>query len=88
MNAAEVGDLLREMLYLILKISSPILAVALIIGVVVSLVQALIQVQEQTLTFVPKLFAVIATLIIGAGFMATSLMSFTESLFQKIMNLT
>lgn len=88
MNAAEVSDLLREMLYLILKISSPVLAVALVVGVVVSLLQALIQVQEQTLTFVPKLFAVMATLIICAGFMASSLMSFTESIFTKIRSLS
>lgn len=81
----EVGDLLRETMVLILKMSTPVLLVALVIGVVVSLIQALIQVQEQTLTFVPKLFAVFACLLLVGGMMTTQLMIFTESLFKRAM---
>ncbi len=87
MTAAEVADLLRETLLLILKMSSPLLFVALIIGVVVSLLQALIQVQEQTLTFVPKLFAVFGALILFSGFITKGLMQFTQELFVRIMSL-
>lgn len=87
MTMAEVADLLRETLLLILKMSSPLLLVALIIGVVVSLVQALIQVQEQTLTFVPKLFGVFGALILFSSFITKGLMQFTQELFKRIMSL-
>jgi flagellar biosynthetic protein FliQ len=81
MLPGEVGDLMHEMVLLILKLSSPLLLTGLVVGVVVSLVQALIQVQEQTLTFVPKLFAIFACLILCMSFMANALMRFTEHLF-------
>ncbi|MDP4724720.1 MAG: flagellar biosynthesis protein FliQ [Alphaproteobacteria bacterium] len=87
MLPGEVGDLLRETVFLILKLSSPLLLTGLVVGVVISLVQALIQVQEQTLTFVPKLFAIFACLILCMGFMANTLMRFTEHLFVMITKL-
>jgi flagellar biosynthetic protein FliQ len=83
----EVGDLLRETVFLILKLSSPLLLTGLVVGVVISLIQALIQVQEQTLTFVPKLFAIFACLILCMSFMANSLVRFTEHLFVMITKL-
>jgi len=83
----EVGDLLREAVFLILKMSSPLLLTGLVVGVTISLVQALIQVQEQTLTFVPKLFAIFACLILFMGFMANALMRFTERLFMLMTKL-
>ena len=87
MLPGEVGDLLRETVFLILKLSSPLLLTGLVVGVVISLVQALIQVQEQTLTFVPKLFAIFACLILCMSFMANALMRFTEHIFLTIAKL-
>lgn len=87
MLPGEVGDLLRETVFLILKLSSPLLLTGLVVGVAISLVQALIQVQEQTLTFVPKLFAIFACLILCMGFMATTLIRFTEHIFMMITKL-
>ena len=87
MLPGEVGDLLREAVFLILKLSSPLLLTGLVVGVVISLIQALIQVQEQTLTFVPKLFAIFACLILCMGFMANNLVRFTEHLFMMITKL-
>ena len=87
MLPGEVGDLLRETVFLILKLSSPLLLTGLVVGVVISLIQALIQVQEQTLTFVPKLFAIFACLILCMSFMANSLVRFTEHLFAMIAKL-
>ena len=84
MEAQEVGDMLRAMLVLTLKISTPLLLTALVVGVLISLVQALIQVQEQTLTFVPKLFAIFLCLVLSAGFMTNSLLDFSKLLFEKI----
>ena len=84
MNTSDVGDILYQTIALILKLSTPLLLVALIVGVVVSLIQALLQVQEQTLTFVPKLFAICAALIFLSGFMNQNLIRFTQQLFSRI----
>jgi flagellar biosynthetic protein FliQ len=84
MPIGQVGDILHETVYMILKLSTPLLLAALVVGVVVSLIQALIQVQEQTLTFVPKLFAVFVCLIFFASLMASSLINFTQRLFNLI----
>ncbi len=87
MLPGEIGDLLHEAVLLILKLSSPLLITGLVIGVIVSLLQTIIQVQEQTLTFVPKLFAIFACLILCMGYMANSLMIFTEHIFSIITKL-
>lgn len=58
-----VADVFRGALYVTLKLSLPLLAVGLIVGLSVSLFQALTQIQEQTLTFIPKILAVIATIL-------------------------
>ena len=57
-------SVLREAVLLIIKLSLPILLVALVVGVVISLLQALTQIQEQTLTFVPKMLAVFGVLVL------------------------
>ncbi len=87
MQPEQVSDLLRETIFIILKLSTPLLLTGLVVGVVISLVQAIIQVQEQTLTFVPKLFAIFACLILSMGFMANQLIRFTEHIFTTITRL-
>ena len=84
MNGIEVLDILREMSLLILKLSEPMLAAALVIGIVVSLIQAITQIQEMTLTFVPKLIAVIAMALWLLPMFSGSFMQFTHTLFSKI----
>jgi len=73
--------LTREALLLVLVVSGPPIAVSLIVGFVVSLFQATTQIQEQTLTFVPKLLAVFATLAISGPWIGAQLTRFTEALF-------
>jgi flagellar biosynthesis protein FliQ len=77
-------NLASQALWLILVLSLPPLIASLVVGLAVSLMQALTQVQEQTLTFVPKIIATIITLIIFSEWMLSSLLSFTKKLFDLI----
>lgn len=77
--------MLREAILLIIKLSMPILLVALAIGVIISLLQALTQIQEQTLTFVPKMLAVFGVLLLLLPFMLGSLQDFAGDIFNLIM---
>ncbi|WP_407690582.1 flagellar biosynthetic protein FliQ [Rhodophyticola porphyridii] len=69
-------DTLRQGLWISVVISTPILFVALLSGVVVGLFQALTSIQEMTLTFVPKLAAIVAVFWVSMGFMTESLSSY------------
>ncbi|WP_324753304.1 flagellar biosynthetic protein FliQ [Roseovarius sp. Pro17] len=71
-------DTLRQGLWVAVVISIPILTVALLAGLTVGLFQALTSIQEMTLTFVPKLAAIIAVFWISMGFMTTTLVSFFQ----------
>ncbi|MBS8226188.1 flagellar biosynthetic protein FliQ [Vannielia litorea] len=79
MEAAGFYDTLREGLWVGVIIALPILTVALVAGVAIGLVQALTSVQEMTLTFVPKLAAILAVFWLTMGFMTESLVSFFQS---------
>jgi flagellar biosynthesis protein FliQ len=69
-------DLLRQGLWIAVAISIPVLAVALAVGLVIGLMQALTSVQEMTLTFVPKMAAMVAVFWISMGFMTETLVSY------------
>lgn len=76
MNVQYFYDSMRSALWIAFEISLPILTVALVTGLVVGLFQALTSVQEMTLTFVPKLAAILAVFWVSMGFMTESLVSF------------
>ncbi len=84
MSPIEVLDLVRESLYVLLKISVPIMMVALIVGLLVALFQALTQIQEMTLTFVPKIIAIFFAMIIFLPYMMETMLGFTEGIADKI----
>ena len=67
-----------------LKLGGPILAVALVVGVAVSILQAVTQIQEMTLTFVPKILAIGLTILVCGAWMLRSLVSFSEQLFTRL----
>ena len=69
----EIYDVMREGLWTATAISAPILGVALVVGLAIGLLQALTSVQEMTLTFVPKLAAIVATFWVSMGFMTRAL---------------
>lgn len=71
----------------IIKVSSPVLLIALLVGLVISILQATTQIQEQTLSFVPKLIAVMLALIVFGSFMLNELIDFTTNIFNIMSNL-
>ncbi len=73
MNGPEVLDVAREAIYTLLVVSSPLMLVGLVVGVIISLIQALTQIQELTLVFVPKILAIFIAMLIVLPFMAQHL---------------
>lgn len=86
MNELEALDIGREAVWVLIKVATPLMGVALIVGLVISLFQALTQIQEMTLSFVPKIIAVFFALIVLLPFMYHSLEVFTEHLADKIIS--
>ncbi|MEQ1933133.1 MAG: flagellar biosynthetic protein FliQ [Fimbriimonadaceae bacterium] len=86
MNESVVVDLGRQALQVGFMVSLPILSVALFLGVAVSVFQAITQVQEATLTFVPKLIGIGAALVIMGNWMLTTIVSFTQSCLSHAAN--
>jgi flagellar biosynthetic protein FliQ len=84
MSGAEVLDVARDAIWTIVLVSSPLMLVGLVVGVAVSLVQALTQIQEQTLVFVPKILAMFAALLVALPFMADLLQSHMLRLSSRI----
>jgi flagellar biosynthetic protein FliQ len=83
MEDGAVGQVLREAMMVSLKLAGPPLAVALLIGTVMSLVQAVTQINEQTVAFVPKMLAICATLVLFGSFMMTALGDFARMLLDR-----
>ena len=73
MTGAETLDVARDAIWTIVIVAAPLLGVRLLVGVAISLVQALTQIQEQTLVFVPKIVAMLVTLVLALPFMADAL---------------
>lgn len=87
MTLSQTLDILQTAFLTILKVGGPILIIALVVGLLVSIIQAATQIQEQTLSFVPKLLAIVLGLIVLGNFMMTMLIEFTTDIFQKIASL-
>jgi flagellar biosynthetic protein FliQ len=83
-NAEQVFDILREAMLVTLIICGPPMAIGLVVGVIISLFQAMTQIQEMTLTFVPKLITLFVTMIIFMPFMLATITKFTEYIFDQI----
>jgi flagellar biosynthesis protein FliQ len=73
MTGPEVLDVARDTIFTLVLVSSPLMLVGLVVGIVVSLFQALTQIQESTLVFVPKIIAIFAAMLIVLPFMADAL---------------
>ena len=88
MGVPEVLDIAREAVWVAIQIGAPVMIVALVVGLAISLVQALTQIQEMTLTFVPKILVIFLSIIIFLPFMLSTLTSFTERLASRIAGLS
>lgn len=87
MTSAEVIDLARDAIFVLLKVAGPIMLIALGVGLLISLFQALTQIQEMTLTFVPKMIAIFLSLLLLMPFMMANMSTFMEEIAARIANL-
>jgi flagellar biosynthetic protein FliQ len=87
MTQTYVLHLAREALMMVVILSIPTLGVAMLVGLIIGILQATTQIQEQTLSFVPKMVAVFVTLIIAAGWLLNIAVRFTTRLYEQIPNL-
>ncbi len=87
MNAAAVLDILVQALAAAAKLSAPVLVTSLVVGLAVSLVQSITQLQEVTLSFVPKAVAVAIALAVSGQWMIAEMVAFTHDLFSRLPSL-
>lgn len=84
MNEADALDIVQAAIWTVIAAAGPAVVVAMVVGVVIALLQALTQVQEMTLTFVPKILAVMATVALSAPFIGAQISIFTNMLFSRV----
>ena len=84
MNEADALDLIQAAIWTIIVGSGPAVAAAMAVGIIVALIQALTQVQEMTLTFVPKIIVIFAVISLTAPFIGGQVYTFTEMVYGRI----
>ncbi len=84
MNEADALELIRSAIWTIIVGSGPAVAAAMIVGLVIALFQALTQIQEMTLTFVPKIVVIFLVLTLGAPFIGGQIYAFAEHVYSRI----
>ena len=84
MQEGDVALIMRDMFIVVLKLSAPGLLAALVVGLIVSLIQAVTQLNETTLAFVPKLLALGMALTVAGPFMFSTLTDYTHLLFDRL----
>lgn len=86
MTEADIITLFREAIWITIKLASPMLILGMIVGLVISIVQTTTSIQEQTLTFVPKLVAILLSIIVFAAWIIQTLTDYTKAIFNMIGN--
>ena len=84
MSGAEILDVARDGIWTLLKVSGPLMIVGLVVGVVIALFQALTQIQEMTLVFIPKIIAIFLTMLVALPFMGSALAGYMNRIAQHI----
>ncbi len=84
MNAELAIELIKNMIFLAIKLAAPLLVVGMVVGLAISLFQTVTSIQEQTLSFVPKALAIITVLIVALPWMLRTLMEYALELIQKM----
>ncbi|GMB82953.1 MULTISPECIES: flagellar biosynthesis protein FliQ [Shinella] len=84
MNEADALDIAQAAIWTVIVSSGPAVLAAMVVGVVIAFIQALTQVQEMTLTFVPKILAIFVTIAISAPFIGAQISIFTDLVFSRI----
>ena len=88
MSESLIIGIVQDALMTAVKIVGPILIVSIVVGLIISIFQATTQIQEQTLTFVPKLIAIGITGLLLASFMSRTMVEFTERIFELIIRIS
>ena len=86
MTGAEVLDIGRDAIWTLIIVSAPMMLAGLVVGVIVALVQALTQIQEQTLVFVPKILAIFVTMLLTLPFLGATMSAFMTRIAQHIIS--
>lgn len=86
MNVEIVSEITNKALFLVIKISLPLLLVSLVVGLIISIFQTVTSIQEQTLTFVPKIICVFLTLMLLGHWMLTEIIEFMTDLWLNVNN--
>ena len=84
MNQADVLDIIREGLLVTIIVGGPLMVIALVVGLAISLFQALTQIQEMTLSFVPKIITLFVVIILALPFMIDVMQGFTNDVMSRI----
>ncbi|MGO3933888.1 flagellar biosynthetic protein FliQ [Rhodopseudomonas pseudopalustris] len=84
MTGLEVIDIARDAVWTMVVVSAPLMTVGLVVGVVISLVQALTQIQEQSLVFVPKILSIFVTFVLALPFIADAMHSYMMRISSRI----
>jgi flagellar biosynthesis protein FliQ len=84
MNEVDALELVQAAIWTIIVASGPAVGLAMVLGIAIALLQAVTQIQEVTLTFVPKILAVFTAMLLTAPFIASQIYAFTELIFQRI----
>lgn len=87
MEQQEIIDLIRETIWITIELSTPVMMIGLVVGVVIALLQALTQVQEITLVFVPKILAIFVAIAVMLPSFVITLMAFMERIADKIIGI-
>ena len=83
MTQQQVLDIMREALFLVIKCSAPLLLVSLVVGLIISIFQTITSIQEQTLTFVPKIIAIFLVMMLCGSWMLDTMSGFMTDLWSK-----
>ena len=86
MSGAEILDIARDGIWTLLKVSGPMMLVGLFVGVLIALFQALTQIQEMTLVFIPKIIAIFLTMLVTLPFMGAALAGFMNRVAAHIVS--
>lgn len=86
MDAAMVGEVLRDGVWVVIKLCAPMLLLSMAVGVLLAIFQAVTQIHEQTLSFIFKLAVVVLVLLIGGGWMMETLLDYARGLFELMIS--
>jgi flagellar biosynthetic protein FliQ len=86
-NQADILYIARQAIYVTIKLGAPIMLLTLVVGLAVSVFQALTQIQEQTLTFIPKIIVTFVAIMFLLPYMTNTLIGFTHTLVDRIINI-